>query len=248
MTSPLCRQRHRRRRKRERGRSRFEVTTSLPGLQRPSDRLWVARSLRIQSGSNLSDQRGETRSSCLKCTSRSPRSPPAQISHARTRPSARPGSIHPSILGGPRDLFESQSLDRKSDRELPAARREDSGKEGGIARGSLPSRHSAKRRQGQPAATARQQRKTNLEGVGAPNCREGGREGKGKGQQREPRKTPPPSSSAEMYPLLFSLCSFAKTKLKADNRPIVKIPQEPKIHDSNCHFGWKNKSNKGRGG
>ena len=193
MTSPLCRQRHRRRRKRERGRSRFEVTTSL--FVRPADRLWVARSLRIQSGSNLSDQRGETRSSCLKCTSRSPRSPPG-ADQPRTHEAVRPPRVHPSILGGPRDLFESQSLDRKSDRELPAARREDSGKEGGIARGSLPSRHSAKRRQGQPAAAARQQRKTNLEGVGAPNCREGGREGgRGKGQQREPRKTPPPSSS-----------------------------------------------------
>lgn len=174
--------------------------------------------------------------------------------HEAVRPPARPGSIHPySGSAGPRDLFESQSLDRKSDRELPAARREDSGKEGGIAAGSLPSRHSAKRRQGQPAAmaTARQQRKTNLEGVGAPNCREGGREEGGRGNNGSQEKhlllllRPRP---AEMYPLLFSLCSFAKTKLKADNRPIVKIPQEPKIHDSNCHFGWKNKSNKGRGG
>ena len=72
---------------------------------------------------------------------------------------------------------------------------------------------------------------------------EGGRGNSGS-QEKHLLRRPRP---AEMYPLLFSLCSFAKTKLKADNRPIVKIPQEPKIHDSNCHFGWKNKSNKGRG-
>ena len=85
----------------------------------------------------------------------------------------------------------------------------------------------------------------------ALNCRERERERLRENErQREPRKTPPPSlhsvvlSTSEMNPPPSLL---AKTKLKADNRPIVKIPQEPKIHDSNCHFGWKNKSNKGRG-
>ena len=125
------------------------------------------------------------------------------------------------------------------------------GREGGRFPLFLPSFPAAKRRQGQPAGN---NGKLIWKESAALNCREREREGErergreGGMGQREPRKTPPQSSSAEMNPPPFLPLSLscAKTKLKADNRrPIVKIPQEPKIHDSNCHFGWKNKSNKG---
>ena len=92
MTSPSCRQRHHPYPEETTGRNGFEVTTS---------RLFVRpfpRSLRIQSGSNLSDQR-ETRSSCLKCSSRSPSVAVAVAPSLRADLAARP-AIHPAVQEG----------------------------------------------------------------------------------------------------------------------------------------------------